>query len=158
MTTVGTTVPRLTRRMTMRLLAAGLIAGGSDTEIEFAASTDAVATKIPGTSSSPNPMQDDLVRLFADPRAAAVIGRAYLRGHVAPRPALSTLSAQVTRALQLDDADSGRHDRATLRARLRSRISQDFAEGKVTDVDGWMLSLVEAQACAIAHLSATGVA
>ena len=75
-----------------------------------------------------------------------------------PRPTLSTLSAQVTRALQLDDADPGRHDRATLRARLRSRISQDFAEGKVTVVDGWMLSLVEAQACAIAHLSATGVA
>jgi hypothetical protein len=47
-------------------------------------------------------------------------------------------------------------DRATLRARLRRRITQDFADGNVAMVGGWMLSRVEAQLCAIAYMNAAG--
>ena len=153
-----TTALRPTRRHSVQLLAAGLAACGLNVVTGSATTMHAVAKGTGGAVTDPRPMEDDLVHLFADTRAAAAIGRAYLRDQVPPGPTLVSLRAQVTRALRCDDADLRRQDRSVVRAWFGNRIRQDFAEGNVAMVDGWMLSQVEAQACALAYLSATGKA
>ena len=151
-----TTAPRPTRRGSIRLLAAGLAACRSPNIVTLSAIAKlAVARGTSGANSDPRPMEDDLLHLFADTRAAAAIGRAYLQDQVAPGSTLVSLRAQVTRALRFDDADLRRQGRSIVRARFRNRIRQDFAEGNVAMVGGWMLSQLEAQACALAYLSAT---
>jgi hypothetical protein len=150
-----TTAPRPTRRGSIRLLAAGLAACGLNIVTMSAIAKLAVARGTSGANSDPRPMEDDLLHLFADTRAAAAIGRAYLQDQVAPGSTLVSLRAQVTRALRFDDADLRRQGRSIVRARFRNRIRQDFAEGNVARVGGWMLSQLEAQACALAYLSAT---
>lgn len=124
----------------------------------YSTATPAVAVPTRRTRTDANPIDDDLARLFADPGAAEAIGRAYLLDQIAPCPTLRSLRAQVRLALQLEEPDQGRPDRTTLRARLRARIRQDFADGNVTMIDGWMLSRIEAQTCAIAYLSAADAA
>lgn len=158
MVAATTTALRPTRRGSIRLLAAGLAACGLNIVTMSATTTHAIAKGTSGASSDPRLMEDDLVHLFADTRAAAAIGRAYLQDRVPPGPTLVSLRVQVTRALRSDDADLRRQDRAVVRARFRNRIRQDFAEGNVAVVDGWTLSQIEAQACALAYLSATGKA
>lgn len=100
-----------------------------------------------------------LSRLFADFRSAEVIGRAYLLSQGVPLtasgPVLASLWAGCMSALELDAADLRDHGGGSFEARFRDRIRLDFTEGNVVIVDGWMLSWVEAQACAIACLSAT---
>jgi hypothetical protein len=88
---------------------------------------------------------DDLGPLFADRRAAAAIGRAYLQAHADATP---SVRAHVTAALQSGDPD------LPLRTRFRQRVGQDFADGNVVTIDGWMLSRTEAQACAVVCLEA----
>jgi hypothetical protein len=95
--------------------------------------------------------QQDLARLFADLDAAAAIGRAYLRTHSAARPTLEALRTAVMSALQDDTPAPSRQ--AWLEARFRARVRQDFDAARVVMVDGWMLSRVEAQSCAIAYLN-----
>jgi len=94
-----------------------------------------------------DPVASTLSRLLGHPESA-VVGRAYLR--LAPDardPArlVDLLSASCD-GLALDA------DLDTLRPRLGWRIRQDFAEGRVVDVDGWRLSLTEARLCGLAAL------
>ena len=98
-----------------------------------------------------------LVQLFANRSSAEAIGRAYLLGLAAPRPALAVLQAELMRALQLDPAGLHQQRATMLETRLRERIRQDFSEGSVVMVDGWILSRIEAQACAIACLGAAAI-
>ena len=108
----------------------------------------------PGTawaasSTTPHdPVASTLSRLLGHPESAVVVGRAYLL--IAPdarEPArlIDLLSASCD-GLALDA------DLDTLRPRLGRRIRQDFAEGRVVDVDGWRLSLTEARLCGLAAL------
>ncbi len=151
------TTLRTTRRCGVRLLAMGLTAWGLGVFGVRAGSTRDVAMRTSTAYSDPRLMQDDLLHLFADHRAAAAIGREYLLGQLAQRATLVSLKAQLMCALQLDDADLRGQYRAELSTRFRSRIRQDFAEGNVAIVDGWVLSQVEAQACAFASLSTAGI-
>jgi hypothetical protein len=93
--------------------------------------------------------QQDVTRLFADPKAAAAIGRAYLRTQ--PTPTLEALRTAVMDALQGDPAVPP--EQARLEARFRARVQQDFAAARVVMVDGWMLSRVEAQTCAYLNVA-----
>lgn len=133
---------RRTRRDMVRLAGLGLATGA------LAAAHPAGATRM-GL-----PATDELTGLFAEPGAARAIGQAYLQGHAGPRPDLASLRAEIAHALR--PQNTGPAGKADLRARFRGRIRQDFAEARTVLVDGWMLSQVEAQACAIAWLSATG--
>lgn len=90
--------------------------------------------------------------LFADPISAAAIGLAYLRAQPEPRPTLAALRDAVTAALQDDRAGPQR----LLEARFRARVRQDFEAARVVTVDGWTLSRLEAQTCAIVSLSRGG--
>jgi hypothetical protein len=133
----------LTRRDIIRLNAAILAA-------------PALATPAAASGHGRNP-PDCLSRLFAEFRSAAVIGRAWLLGQgvslSASDSVFASLWADCMGALELDAADLREPEGEALEARLRSRIRQDFAEGNVVIVDGWMLSSVEAQVCAIICLS-----
>jgi hypothetical protein len=135
---------RRTRRGILRLAGAGLATGAL------------VATEQAQAAGIDRRAADELALLFADPGAAAAIGRAYLQGHNAARPDLAAMRAEMMHALQLPGGELGEYDRAALRAKFRGRIRQDFAEARTAMVDGWMLSRVEAQACAIAWLSGSG--
>lgn len=122
----------LTRRRVMRLIAM-LLASAS----------------MPRTGSAAE--REHVAGLFADPDAAAAIGRAYLRGQ-AVRPSLASLRAAVMEALCGDPAPM--QGEAARRARFHACIQEDFAAARVVMVDGWVLSRIEAQACAIVSLTA----
>lgn len=96
---------------------------------------------------------DDLATLFDDRQAAALIGQTYLAQAGFPRPNLERLQSELMAALQWNNTGPGGDRRAVMQARLRDRISQDFTDGRVVMVDGWMLSQAELQVCAIAYLS-----
>ena len=138
----------LTRRDIIARAGAGLAASA----------LGAVALPAVRSGHDPDLITTKLVQLFANRSSAEAIGRAYLRGLDAPRPDLAVLQAELMRALQLDPADLHPQRATMLETRLRERIRQNFAEGSVVMVDGWILSRIEVQACAIACLgtAATG--
>ena len=97
---------------------------------------------------------NDLSALFFDQKAAAAIGRAYLSGLSEHGLNLSALQDGLIDMLQ--DPANPEWQRAALQTRFRHRIQQDFAAGRVVMVDGWVISQVEAQACAVECLRAEG--
>ena len=129
---------RQTRRHVMWLAAAAVASGGA---------IPAIATQTDDADLTDR----DLAGLLNDCRAAEAIGRAFLAGLSAPRPSLVWLRAEVTEALQPEHPALRRMPAAV---RLRRRIRHDFTAGNVVVVDGWMLSKVEAQVCAIACITA----
>jgi hypothetical protein len=122
-----------TRRSVTRLAGTALAAG------MFTPSGQAAATVDPAAFSD----------LFADARSAAAIGLAYLLAQPEPRPTVAALHNAVIGALQ-DDRGT---PRCRLEARFRARVRQDFEVGRVVSVDGWTLSRLEAEICAIVSLS-----
>ena len=137
----------LTRRDIVALAGAGLAASA----------LGAIALPAITTGHDPDPITTKLVQLFANRSSAEAIGRAYLLGLAARRPAFAVLQADLMRALQLDPAGLLQQRGTMLETRLRERIRQDFAEGSVVMVDGWILSRIEAQACAIACLGTAAI-
>ncbi|GAC1343092.1 MAG: hypothetical protein NVSMB18_18270 [Acetobacteraceae bacterium] len=86
-----------------------------------------------------------LLDLFADPARARGLGEAYL-ALLNQRPS----PAALTDAVWGDLAGSG-----PLRTRVADQIRRDYASGRITCLDGWLLSVTEARLCALAAL-ATG--
>ena len=89
-----------------------------------------------------------LDKLLADAASAVVVGQKYLRGHPDerdPRRVRGDLAAALGGPLEALDP-------ALLRERVRRRVRQDFAEDRITLVDGWILSITEARLCALAAL------
>jgi hypothetical protein len=82
-----------------------------------------------------------LTGLFTAPASAAAVGRTWLAQ--VPPPRSDELAAEVMNALELDQAGLARLDDQAVRARLLTRISDDFARGDVVTVNGWVLSRVE---------------
>lgn len=74
--------------------------------------------------------------LFTQAGSARTIGAAYLRAY--PDAALTARSWPVA---------------SLARADVAARVSNDFANGRVVMVEGWMLSQTEARLCALAQLS-----
>jgi hypothetical protein len=89
-----------------------------------------------------------LENLLPDTDSAVAVGRAYLRRHPGDR--------DQKRVQHLLSAALGGHPEAlapvVLRARVRDRIRQDFAESRIAIVDGWILSVTEARLCALVAL------
>ena len=88
-----------------------------------------------------------LLQLFRSPVSAAVIGRAYLQE--------SPQDADEPRLLRLL-CPPGRPWRTANTRQLRVLIAQqqveDFKQGRLVRVDGWMLSETETRLCALAAL------
>jgi hypothetical protein len=107
-------------------------------------------------ATAPGPTVRELIAIMPDARAAAAIGRGWLAGPDAPPVTMEALRRDIARSLRLDAPGPRPSPPAAARRRLRWRIRGDFAEARVVTVDGWMLSRVEAQLCALAwlHLAA----
>ncbi len=99
--------------------------------------------------SSDDYLSQDLAKVFDGYKVYAVsVGESYLQcvPHEADPIVLATL-------LKIDARDLPK-DKAALRRYVRDRIRQDFAEGRTTDVNGWILSSTEARLCAITAIAA----
>jgi len=82
--------------------------------------------------------------------AALVVGRGYL-ATLASQPSAGGLAALVFGAGPV----GAPVDVASLTARVRERRNQDFIDGNLVTVNGWLLAVTEARLCALAVL-ATG--
>ena len=129
---------RPTRRDLIQLAGTGLAAGA------FRSASAAPIT--------PSPIET-LIRLLGPPDSAAAIGQAYLTSLGRAGPRLPPLWSAVVGALQLDPMALQHEEKNALKQRLQARIRQDFAERNVVNVDGWILSRLETQICAIACLT-----
>jgi hypothetical protein len=93
-------------------------------------------------------LADDLSKVFADYREHALyIGTRYLQctPHEANRETLASLLK--------GDAGTFPANAEEIRRYLRDRIRQDFAQDRITEVEGWLLSKTEVRLCAITTLS-----
>jgi hypothetical protein len=87
--------------------------------------------------------------LFSDPAAAQSLGRIYLATH------LDEADSGVLTAM-LFPSPMGRRRTGGARAARRHLASarrNDFAEGRIAVVDGWILSQTEARVCALVACS-----
>ncbi len=96
-------------------------------------------------------LQAALSEFFVDRSAAGIVGRVYLNDSPDERDPekLVALIAGDSRAAW----EALSNDREALYGELRRRHRADFALGKVTSLDGWLLSLTEARLCALAGLA-----
>lgn len=95
-------------------------------------------------------LAEDTCKIFDTYRPYAIsIGQNYLR--CTPQEAEPNTLA----SLMLTNGQKLPHDPDTLRHYIRERIRQDFTDGHLTDVEGWILSRTEARLCAMAVLTAS---
>ena len=85
--------------------------------------------------------------LMGPPESARVIGSAYLERFPQEAEA-STLLDLILDGLALAEPEAAALGGAALRFRLADRLRSDFADGRVVDVGGWLLSRTEARLCA----------
>jgi len=125
------------RRFLSRLVWLGLLGLGP-----LRAST-AVAHRTP-----PDSRTTRLTELVPHTESAVVVGREYLRMAPAEREP-ERLAALISSCCGERVFDS---DGEALRRSLVRRTRQDFAEGQVVRIHGWMLSVTEARLCGLVAL------
>jgi hypothetical protein len=101
-------------------------------------------------ADEPESLTAALLELVADEHGARHLGRRYLLARPGV-PAGSALAAQIVGA----DDDVGWLCASVdeRRRRLAARVADDFAAGRVVELDGWVLAEAEAKLCALAALS-----
>lgn len=92
-----------------------------------------------------------LATLFAHAPSTHAIGRVYLR-QVPAEGDVPTLARLIAASLSTGPAALARMSDAALRHGIAQRIRQDFADGRIVDVDGWLLSVTEARLYAVTTL------
>lgn len=137
---------RMNRRMTRRM-AIGLAIAGTAAMLP-AQRLVAVAH---GGAADRASLNDMIMSLFGDRRAAATVGRAYL----AQRPEERNAPRLLARVLETDSGASAMPSLAAadLHAWLRQRSRADFAAGRTVWVEGWLLAQTEARLYALAALA-----
>jgi len=90
-----------------------------------------------------------LVGLFADPRRAHSVGAAYAQ----TLPLVERTPDRLCEALLAGRLDL-RQPIECLRSSISVQIRNDFEEGRVVCLDGWILAVTEARLCALAALTA----
>ncbi len=94
-----------------------------------------------------------LAALSSDLRCPGTIGRACLQA----LPANEASPEDLARLILADLSSAGRdcNSAIALRRSVSERSRDDFRDGRIVTVDGWMLSLTETRVYALAGLSAT---
>ena len=124
----------------MKIARRSLLKAGSSLLALAALGRTAAALPAPGDGAA------RLLTLLGNPGAAARLGRCHLLRHPEEADA-ARLTARLTARL----APAGGPIR---RAALRRSLAADFAAGRVTTVDGWILAATEVDLCALAALKA----
>ncbi len=96
---------------------------------------------------------DRLAAVFSRPASAAAVGRAYLAAHPG-EAGVDRLAGELEAALRRSGCEPNHADLATLRVATAQQIKEDFAQSRVVQVQGWVLSLSEARLCGLAALLA----
>ena len=113
----------------------------------------------PWVGSQLNPQRDtpleaaieaELLSLFSSLESAKFIGKAYLKTASQSFDRHQFLAELCTHCQNTGDSAQNTEQ---VRSWLRSRQQQDFAEGRIVELDGWMLSETEVKRCALAALS-----
>lgn len=84
--------------------------------------------------------------------SAAVVGAAFLRQHPAEADA-RYLGTTVAADLRCRGCDPLRASRTRVRRAISEQVREDFAHGRVVEVDGWVLSATEARLYGLAALT-----
>ena len=97
--------------------------------------------------------QDALISIFENSRSASEIGSMCLKSMTVGAKTTEDLANAIIVAAECDkESLKSIH---TLRQRISIRVRNDFAEGAVINVEGWVLSVTEARLYALAALAAT---
>ena len=97
-----------------------------------------------------------LTSLLRHHSVAAHLGRLQIEAN----PALASmtkaqLASEIFDSINLDISTIDDTPVNLINEHLSARIRQDFADEAVTTVDGWLLSITEAQVCALVYLQVT---
>ena len=84
--------------------------------------------------------------------SAAVVGAAFLRQHPGEADARH-LGTTVAAELRCRGCDPLRASRRRVRRAISEQMREDFAHGRLVDVDGWVLSATEARLYGLAALA-----
>ena len=102
--------------------------------------------------ATPEALAARIVSLVPDRQRAAALGRAYLR-EAATEASVAGLVAAISSGC-LPPLGSHTGGASDLQRALSARIESDYAEQRVVDVQGWLLSPTEARICALTALTA----
>lgn len=109
-----------------------------------------LSTGLPRLSAAHVPVRSALANIFHEKSSAAAMGKEYL-ARVGGKADAEIMMESVARALSLSP------DRAisieSARALLKRRIREDFRSGNTVSLQGWVVSLTEAQVCTIVTLN-----
>ena len=108
--------------------------------------------RLPGTLGADGAASFDLLRVFGNMASATAVGRAYLAAY----PSQASLEALTDSLVGgLTAVPQWRtFSKTELQAALRAQIRQDFAAERTVKLQGWLVSLTEAQLCGLAALIA----
>lgn len=109
------------------------------------------------TAAAPPLPAARLATLFAHAPSAHAVGRVYLRQVPAEGDA-QALARLIADSLGTDAGALARMSDGALRHAIARRIRQDFADDRITSVDGWLLSVTEARLSAVTTLMGGGAA
>lgn len=94
-----------------------------------------------------------LLRVFGDMASATAIGRAYLAAYPA-QASVEALTESLVGGLTAVNPHWRTLSKTELQAALRAQIRRDFAAERTVKLQGWLVSLTEAQLCGLAALIA----
>jgi hypothetical protein len=92
-----------------------------------------------------------LLSLFGNLRSACAIGTACLNSLPQETSTAEQLANEILAAASCDTETM--KSKETVRRRIANCVRQDFAQGAIISVDGWLLSLTEARVYALVTLS-----
>jgi hypothetical protein len=98
----------------------------------------------------PKSLQHILLSLFENPRSAYAIGTACLKSLPPNQSSLQQLTNTFLAAAECDTGTM--KTKQAVRQRIANRVRDDFAEGTVVSIEGWLLSLTEARLYALVAL------
>ena len=116
----------------------------------FVAATTAFGAVGSSGARAEDTLAEDLVRVFRNRRSAQAVGREYLRR--APAEADRSKLVSLIHGHRGEPPPRDRGLRA-LQEWIGARQQKDFAEERVVEVQGWILSATEARLCALSVLT-----
>jgi len=98
------------------------------------------------------PLQCMLLSLFGNLRSACAIGMACLNSLPHEQSTGQQLANEILAAASCDTETM--KSKEAVRYRIANQVRQEFAQGAIISVDGWLLSLTEARVYALVALTA----
>ena len=92
-------------------------------------------------------LRKNLVGLFSKPESARLVGAEYLRAaKESGEKAFSNISSTLKEKFSASYTNTTKEQ---LKKFFSARRMKDFEEGRIVEVQGWILSVTEAQLCAV---------